>query len=66
MVKMAMQEMMFGRLIPYNETLHKIKSITLEDLNRVAVDVLTGEKFSFASIGPEGKEKYLKGFKFSF
>jgi len=66
MVKMAVQEMMFGRLIPYNETLHKIKSITLEDLNRVAVDVLTGEKFSFASIGPEGKEKYLKGFKFSF
>jgi len=63
---MALQEMAYGRLIPYDETLKKVESVTLEDLNRMAGDVFKGDRFSFASIGPSGQEKYLKDYHFSF
>jgi predicted Zn-dependent peptidase len=66
MVKMALQEMAYGRLIPYDETLKKVESVTLEDLNRMAGDVFNGDRFSFASVGPSGQEKYLKDYHFSF
>jgi predicted Zn-dependent peptidase len=66
MIRMAMQEMVHGRLIPYEETLHKIESVTMDDINEVACTILNGERFCFSSIGPDGHAKYLDGFRFTF
>ena len=66
MVKMAVQGVVFGRLIPFNETLKKVESVSLKDLNEIACKILKGETFSFASIGPDGHEKYLEDYQFSF
>ncbi len=66
MTKMALQQIMFGRLIPYDETLRKIEHVTLEDLNRIASELFLGENFGFSCIGPKGIEKCLDNFKFSF
>jgi predicted Zn-dependent peptidase len=66
MTKMALQQIMFGRLIPYDETLRKIERVTLDDLNRIASELFYGENFGFSCIGPKGIEKCLDNFKFSF
>jgi len=66
MAKMAMQELFFGRLIPYDETLRKIEAVSLVDVNRVAQDLFSARTFSIASVGPEDQQKYLDGFQFSF
>lgn len=66
MVKMAMQDMLYGRLIPYDETLMKIDRVTLDDLNRVGGEILSSAAFSIASVGPREQHKYLEGFQFTF
>jgi predicted Zn-dependent peptidase len=66
MVKMAMQEMLYGRLIPYDETLMKIDKVTLDDLNRVGEEILSSSAFSIASVGPREQHRYLEGFQFTF
>ncbi len=66
MVRMALQEIMYGRLIPYNETLIKVESVSLDDLYETVDSVLNGTVFSFASVGPQGHGSKLKGFSFSF
>jgi predicted Zn-dependent peptidase len=66
MTKMALQQIMFGRLIPYDETLRKIERVTLDDLNRIALELFYGENFGFSCIGPKGIEKCLDNFRFTF
>jgi predicted Zn-dependent peptidase len=66
MVKMAMQEMLYGRLIPYDETLMKIGKVTLDDVNRVGGEMLSSSAFSIASVGPREQRRYLEGFQFTF
>jgi predicted Zn-dependent peptidase len=66
MVKMAIQAMVYGRLIPYDETLQKVENVSLEDLNNIAGDIFNAKSFSFASIGPEGHEKYIEKDRFTF
>jgi predicted Zn-dependent peptidase len=66
MVKMAVQGVVFGRLIPYDETLRKVENVSMKDLNEIACDLFNGGTFSFASIGPDGHEKYLEKYQFSF
>ncbi len=66
MVKMAVQGVVYGRLIPYDETLRKVESVSLEDLNEITSNIFNGGTFSFASIGPDGHEKYLEKYQFSF
>ena len=66
MVKMAMQEMLYGRLIPYDETLMKIDKVTLDDVNKVGGEMLSSSAFSIASVGPREQHKYLEGFRFTF
>jgi predicted Zn-dependent peptidase len=66
MVKMAMQEMLYGRLIPYDETLMKIDKVTLDDVNRVGGEMLSSSEFSIASVGPREQRRYLEGFQFTF
>jgi predicted Zn-dependent peptidase len=66
MVKMAMQEMLYGRLIPYDETLMKIERVTLDDVNRVGGEMLSSAAFSIASVCPREQNRYLAGFEFTF
>jgi predicted Zn-dependent peptidase len=66
MVKMAVQCMVYGRLIPYDETLRKVERVSLEDLNDIAGNIFNSKSFSFASIGPEGHGKYIENNRFSF
>jgi predicted Zn-dependent peptidase len=66
MVKMAMQEMLYGRLIPYDETLMKIEAVTLDDVNRVGSEMLSSAAFSIASVCPREQNRYLEGFQFTF
>jgi len=66
MVRMALQEMMYGRLISYNETVRKIENVSLDDLYETADSVLNSDEFTFASVGPRGHGDMLDGFSFSF
>lgn len=56
MARMAYQELIFGRLIPYEETLKKIEDIDIEDLRSMAESLLK-KGFVVASIGPKGHGK---------
>ncbi len=66
MVRMAVQEMMYGRFIPYDETFKKIENVSLDDLYETVDSVLKGDAFTFASVGPPGHGVRLDGFSFSF
>ena len=66
MARMAVHEIMFGRVVPYDETLRKIEGVTLDDLNRLVVNLLQGDRFSSACIGPEGTERSIQNWQFSF
>lgn len=52
MMRLARNEMYYGRQISEKEILKKIDGITLEDLNEVAVKVLDPKRTSVISIGP--------------
>lgn len=66
MVRMALQEMVYKRLVPFEETLQKVSDVTVDDLCRVIADTLRSDRFCFASIGPKGQERYLKEHRFCF
>jgi predicted Zn-dependent peptidase len=66
MMKMAVQELMLGELISYEETFHKIADVSRDDIQEITWELFGNKKFSFASVGPWGQEKHLKGFQFSF
>lgn len=66
MARMAVHEIMFGRVVPYDETLRKIESVTLDDLNRLAAKLLQGDRFSSSCIGPEGTERSIQNWEFTF
>lgn len=60
MARMAYQELIFGRLIPYEETLKKIEEVELEDVRSLAESILR-KGFVVASIGPKGHGKIFAG-----
>ena len=66
MIRMAMQEILFGKLIPYDETLKRIENVTLEDIGEIVHTLFRERRFSFASIGPPVHENLAKDFRFSF
>jgi predicted Zn-dependent peptidase len=66
MIRMAMQEMLYGKLIPYDETLSRIECVTSEDIEEVVHTLFRERSFSFASVGPPIHEAHVKDFRFSF
>jgi len=66
MTRMALQELVYGRLIPFEETLHKIEQVKRDDLEQVSIELLKGNRFSFAGVGPGKQEAWLREFEFSF
>jgi predicted Zn-dependent peptidase len=65
MIRMAMQEMLYGELIPYDETLRRIAMVELDDVERVAHELLVERQFSMASIGPPGHDAFIRQLRFS-
>ena len=66
MARMAMHEIIFGRIVPYEETIDKIERVSLDDLNRLASRLLQGALFSSACLGPEGTERRFHDWQFCF
>ncbi|MFW6138581.1 MAG: M16 family metallopeptidase [Spirochaetota bacterium] len=64
MARMAVHEIVFGRFIPYEETIEKINNVTMDHINTVACDLINPNMFSFACIGPPGQENCLKECRF--
>jgi predicted Zn-dependent peptidase len=66
MARMAVHEIVFGRIIPFDETLRKIEGVTLDELNLCATRLLEGTRFSSVCAGPEGAGSILREWQFSF
>ncbi len=66
MVRMAVQECVFGRIVPREETLDRIERVTMTDVNRVACALLNSSSFSSACVGPCRNARWLKNYHFSF
>jgi predicted Zn-dependent peptidase len=66
MARMAVHEIVFGRIIPFDETLRKIEEVTLDELNLCAARLLEGKRFSSACAGPEGAGSILREWQFTF
>jgi predicted Zn-dependent peptidase len=66
MIRMAMQEMLFGKLIDRDDMLTRINRVTLDDLAEVMDELFKKRAFSFASIGPPGHDAFIRQFNFSF
>lgn len=52
MMRIARNEMVYGRLIPIEETVQKIEAVTNENLVELARRVLSSERVSTTAIGP--------------
>jgi predicted Zn-dependent peptidase len=66
MIRMAVQECAFGRIIPREETLDRMERVTMADINRVARTLLSSGSFSCACAGPCRNTRWLKNYHFSF
>jgi len=66
MVRMAMQEMLYGKLIPHEETVERINAVTIDDVAQVVEELFQNRVFSIASIGPPGHDAFVDQFRFSF
>ena len=53
MSRLARSLLIFGRVVPVEEILHKIESVTAEDIQRLAGEVLTKERCALAVLGPQ-------------
>ena len=54
---LAQSEMLYGRQIPVEETIARVKAVTVEDVHKIARDFFRTEKIAFAALGN------LKGLK---
>ena len=66
MSRMAMNEMVFGRIIPYQEVMSEIEKIKIDEIYQTTDDIFKSERFSIATIGPEDSRVTLKDFRFTF
>jgi predicted Zn-dependent peptidase len=51
------QELLAGRILTIDETIPLIESVTIEDLRRVAKQIITGEGLTLALVGPVNIKK---------
>jgi predicted Zn-dependent peptidase len=66
MIRMAMQEMLYGKLILYDTLFERINRVCLDEVMKVADQLFRERGFSFASIGPPGHDAFVRQFGFSF
>jgi len=66
MTRMAVQEMVFGRIFHYDEIMEKINRVTVSQIHAVARDLFHAPDFCFASLGPDAQNGVLDDFNFDF
>jgi len=54
---MGMQELLFGEVRTVEEVIEDVDKVTTADLQRVAEDILRGDRLSIAIVGPYRSEK---------
>jgi predicted Zn-dependent peptidase len=60
MTRMAVQQMVYGRPLPFGLTDQLVSDVTLEQVYDTAREVLCGERFCLASIGPHHHSRLLE------
>jgi predicted Zn-dependent peptidase len=66
MIRMALQEMLYGRLIPYDQTLSRIEAVEPKHIEEVVQLLFRERQFNFASVGPYQHEARIRDFRYSF
>jgi predicted Zn-dependent peptidase len=65
MTRLAESELIFGEYLPIDYVLHRVNSITRDDVMRMAQTYLKQHPVAFAGIGQEKRfEPYLHGITF--
>ncbi|WP_456434015.1 M16 family metallopeptidase [Thermosulfuriphilus sp.] len=59
MTRLARNEILFSRYVPYEEAISRIESVTPEDICQVARDFLAREALSLVALGPLDEEKLV-------
>ncbi|NPV54420.1 MAG: insulinase family protein [Firmicutes bacterium] len=59
-LRMGDSQLLIGRVIPVDEVLAKIEAVTLEDIKRVAADILRPDDLRMAAVGPFKDEKDME------
>ncbi len=54
MMRLARNEISYGRQVPERELLKKLAAVKMDDINEVARDVLDTDRFVMVSLGPSG------------
>lgn len=63
MSRLASNEIVFGRQIPYHEIIKKIEEVSLEDIQKVIDNTLKQNKMSLYTLGTKGHSKILQKLK---
>lgn len=66
MSRMAVNEIMYGRIVPIEEVKRRVTDVVMDDIYRVAEDTLDSGFFSMSSIGPVKVISKLKDFSLEF
>ncbi len=61
MVRIAKSLLYYGRVLPMDEVVHDIDSVTLEDVNRIARTILPAAGTSVVVLGPKAKPARRRG-----
>jgi predicted Zn-dependent peptidase len=55
MIRLNKSELYHNRIVPIEEVFDSVEAVTLEDVNKIAKDVLDRNKFAIAILGPVKK-----------
>jgi len=66
MSRLAMNEMVFGKIIPFEKVMTEVESIEIDDIYQITDEIFKNEEFAIAVIGPEDIGKRMRDFKFDF
>lgn len=59
MIRIAKSDLFYGRIIPLDEMISKIMSVTRDNVARVAQNIFAGESYAIAAIGPFKNRKVV-------
>ena len=54
MMRLARNEISYGRQVPERELLKKLAAVKMDDINAVAREVLDTDRYVMVSLGPSG------------
>ncbi len=66
MSRIAINELIFGKVIPIEEVFDRINSVTMDNLYEVINEILIGDRFSIAVVYPDKQKIDMKNIKLDF